>query len=285
MPNSSRKNSRASSKSTDKRIVLVGAGRMGMAMARGWLADAGKSQISGVDLIDPSPSEDVKALARKRNVRLNPEPPEVADILVLAVKPQIFPDAVSSIVPWVGAKTLILSVMAGVTLRQLSQSFPQARSVRTMPNTPGAVGKGVTAYTLSDACKPSDAKTVERLLSPLGLVEGPISEDLIDAVTAISGSGPAYAFLLAESMTAAGVKLGLTPEMSKRLAQATVAGAGALLSEPGASADDLRRAVTSPNGVTQAALDVLMKPGGMPDLMRVATEAAARRSEELSRGE
>ncbi len=280
-----KKSTRNGAAASGKRIVLIGAGRMGLAMARGWLADMKAAGLSGIDLIDLYPSEDALALAKKKSVRLNPEAPERADIVVLAVKPQVFEEAAEGIAPWIGASTLVVSVMAGITLQQMARTLDHGRCVRSMPNTPGAVGKGITVFSVSEDCKASDSSVVRKLLAPLGEVEGPVAEDLMDAVTAISGSGPAYAFLLAETMAAAGRKLGLSETLAVKLAQTTVSGAGALLEQPDARADDLRRAVTSPNGTTQAALDVLMKPGGLPDLMRVAAEAAANRAAELSRGE
>ena len=274
----------ASKSAKGQSAALIGVGRMGQALARNWIQDPQSAGLKSVALIDPTPSEAVLELAAKPTASLNPEPKPV-DVLILAVKPQVFPDLKAELSAWADDATLVMSVMAGVTVKQLSQAFSGARVARCMPNTPGAIGRGVTGFCLSDDCKPADAGRVEKLLAPLGLVEGPIPEDQIEALTAVSGCGPAYVFLLTEVMAAAGRKLGLSQEVAERLARQTVIGAGALMEED-ADIDpaDLRRAVTSPNGVTQAALDVLMRPGGMPDLMREAAEAAAKRSYDLSQG-
>ncbi|MEM8919891.1 MAG: pyrroline-5-carboxylate reductase dimerization domain-containing protein, partial [Pseudomonadota bacterium] len=142
-------------------------------------------------------------------------------------------------------------------------------------------GVGVTGYVLAPACDDADRALVDRLLEPLGLVEGPLREDQMDALTAISGSGPAYVFLMTEAMSAAGRQLGLDDDMAERLARRTVSGAGVLLERSGMDAKSLRKAVTSPNGTTEAALDVLSR--GLPNIVREAAEAAARRSADLSR--
>lgn len=264
--------------------VLIGVGRMGLALARNWIQDPQSAGLNSVCLVDPDPSEEARLLGKHPVASLNPDP-KPADVLVLAVKPQVFPDIQDELTAWADKRTLVVSVMAGITIKQLSAAFPGARVVRCMPNTPGAIGAGAAGYALSETCKSTDASRVEKLLAPLGLVEGPMSEDLIDAVTALSGSGPAYVFLLTEAMAAAGRKLGLPIDVAERLARQTVIGAGALMAqEKDMGPDALRRAVTSPNGTTQAALDVLMKPGGLPDLMRLAAEAAAKRSYDLSQG-
>ena len=273
-------------------LTLLGAGRMGMAMARGWVGDMAAAGVKSIALVDPFVSEDAEDLGKHECVTLNPSRILKADIVVIALKPQVFmgegnevSEAVLKAREWVGRRTLVLSVMAGVTIKQLDAAFPDARCVRAMPNTPGSVGMGVTAYCLSDTSRKSDARIVERLLAPLGAVEGPLNEDLMNAVTAISGSGPAYVFLLAEAMAAAGWKLGLDKDMAERLAVQTVVGSAALMEQSGSDPETLRREVTSPNGTTQAALDVLMSSGGLPNLMRNATESAARRAKDLSEGD
>jgi pyrroline-5-carboxylate reductase len=265
-----------------KRVALIGAGRMGAALAFGWLRKLSAAGVARLDIVEPTPSPDIEKAAESRKVRLN-QKPAPADVVVLAVKPQGFADALKSIAPWVGAETLVISIMAGVTIKRIHEALGSARIVRAMPNTPGAIGKGVTGYALSAACGEQERETAEKLLASLGETVGPLDEGMIDAVTAVSGSGPAYVFLLAETMEAAGRAAGLDAETAARLARGTVAGAGALLAEGGDPAQ-LRKAVTSPGGTTAAALDVLMGDGAMPELMRKAVDAAVRRGGELAKG-
>jgi len=265
-----------------KHAVLVGAGRMGSAMARGWLSDLGSAGLGRLSVVEPSPGEDVLAAAETKLIELNPAP-EVADIVVLAVKPQGFGGAVETLKPWVGPDTLVVSIMAGVTISRIAGALGSMKVARAMPNTPGAIGMGATGFTLSEACGEAEAETTAKLLEPLGLVVGPLREDQMDAVTAVSGSGPAYVFLLVESLAAAGRSAGLDEATANALARETIIGAGALLGEFAESPSELRKQVTSPGGTTAAALDVLMTGGGMPDLMRKAVDAAVRRGAELAR--
>jgi len=260
-------------------IVLIGAGSMGAALVRGWLAAKTKSRII---LIDPSPSEEVSGWAEAGKVQLN-SAPQPADILVLSVKPQMFTSVVADVAAFVGSKTLIVSVMAGILMKQLAAAFDSPRVIRAMPNTPGAIGQGVTVITAPPGAADADIAVVTGLLKPLGDVEGPIDEKLISAAAGVSGCGPAYVFLLAEVMAMAGEAEGLPADLAARLARKTVEGAAALMAATGEAPDTLRKAVTSPNGVTQAALDILMDEGGMPALMRKALRAAANRERDLSR--
>lgn len=262
-----------------RRIALVGAGRMGSAMLRGWLRQPGG--LGEFCVIEPQPTDDLRELAVGGEIKLNAEPQET-DVLVLAVKPQGFAAAAAALAPWRSDETLVLSVMAGVTIRGISDALKVTRVVRSMPNTPGAIGKGVTAYAVSAQCNAADKSAAEKLLSPLGSVVGPLDEERMDAVTAVSGSGPAYVFLLAEVLEAAARHAGLDAATAAILARQTVSGAGALL-EAGGDPTDLRKAVTSPGGTTAAALDVLLASGALPDLMRRAVDAAVRRSAELSK--
>lgn len=264
-----------------KRAALIGAGRMGAAMALGWMRDFEAAGFDHLDIVEPSPSDEIRRLATGA-VRLNPSPSPV-DILVLAVKPQAFAKVAPSAAGWVGPDTLVVSIMAGVTIARVSDALKAARIARAMPNTPGAIGMGVTGYCLSPACGDAESRTAARLLDPLGLVIGPLDESRMDAVTAVSGSGPAYVFLLAEALAAAGRHAGLDEATAAALARETIVGAGALLGQSSNDPADLRKAVTSPGGTTAAALDVLMAPGGLPDLMRRAVEAAAKRGAELSK--
>lgn len=264
---------------SDKRITLIGAGRMGSALAGGWL----KAGLSGqIDIVDPAPAAAVQAWIDAASVRHNP-PAEAADVLVVAVKPQVFGALAQEISARVGPETQVLSIMAGVSMQTLERKLGTSKVARAMPNTPGLVGKGVTILcTKPDA---SDAFVVElkSLLQPLGQVEGPITEAQLPAATAISGCGPAYGFLLAEVMAAAGAAHGLDPELSMRLARKTVEGAGALMEDASEDAATLRKNVTSPNGVTQAALEVLMSPEAMPSVFEKAVGAAIARDIALSK--
>ena len=260
-------------------IALIGAGRMGAALVRGWLAAGTGSPII---IVDPSPSEEVSGWASAGKVVLNPAP-EPADIVVLSVKPQVFASTIEDTSPFIGPDTLVLSVMAGILLKQLAASFASSRVVRVMPNMPGAIGQGVTVIAAPPGADPADIDAATGLLLPLGVVEGPIDEKLIPAAAGVSGCGPAYVFLLAEVMAMAGEAEGLPADLSARLARRTVEGAAALMASTGDAPDALRKAVTSPGGTTQAALDILMDEGGMPILMRKALRAAANRERDLSR--
>lgn len=262
-----------------KSIVLIGAGRMGAALATGWLAGRAKPSLS---IIDPQPSELVTGWEEAGKVTVNPEP-AAADIIVLAVKPQMFGKIADSVRPFIGPDSLVISIMAGVRLNQIADRLGTTRIIRAMPNTPGAIGRGVTVLSAAPVLSKTDAETAHRLLAPLGSVEGPVDEKFMSAVTGLSGSGPAYIFLLAEVMAEAAEAEGLPKDLAMRLAIQTVTGAAALMDETGESPGALRKAVTSPGGTTQAALDILTDEGGMPTLMRKAIRAAASRDRELSR--
>jgi len=259
-------------------ITLVGGGRMGSALAGGWIK-AGQS--GPIAIHDPGPSDLLEGWQANGKIALNPAP-EPASTLVVAVKPQVFNSIAEDIRKHVGPDTLVLSIMAGITLDGLSRTLETRRVARAMPNTPGLVGKGMTLLCLPDDASPEDAAYLKELLTPLGDVEGPIGEDKISAATAISGCGPAYAFLLAEVMAAAGKAHGLDEALALRLAKKTVEGAGALMMDSTEPPSKLRENVTSPGGVTKAALDVLMRDGAMPSLMEEAVGAAIKRDRELS---
>lgn len=258
-------------------LTLVGAGRMGSALLRGWL----KGEAREITIIEPLPSDEVKALADEGRIRLNPAPAQT-DILVIGVKPQQFKSASDDLKALVGPETLVISIMAGIRMDQLSKRLGTQRVIRAMPNTPGSIGRGVTGFAAPDGAPQADIDMTRGLLSPLGDVHGPFEEDLIPAVTSVSGSGPAYIFLLAEVMAQAGVAQGLPADVAASLARRTVEGAAALLAESADSPEALRKAVTSPGGTTQAALDILMGSDGMPDLFRNALAAAANRDRQLS---
>ncbi|MAN74387.1 MAG: pyrroline-5-carboxylate reductase [Henriciella sp.] len=259
-------------------LTLVGGGRMGSALAGGWIKSGYEGAIS---IHDPAPSDLLKGWAEAGKIHLNPAPAP-ANTLVVAVKPQIFPKILDDLRAFVGKDTLVLSIMAGITLDSLAERLGTGRVARAMPNTPGLVGEGMTLLCLPSSASDEDAAHLRDLLTPLGAVEGPIPEDKISAATALSGCGPAYAFLLAEVMAAAGEAHGLDRDLALRLAQKTVQGAGALMMDSDEPPSTLRENVTSPGGVTKAALDVLMRDGAMPSLMKEAVAEAIKRDRELS---
>lgn len=262
-------------------LTLVGAGKMGGAMLAGWLA-------AGLDparttVLDPHASPDLVALCGRHGLALNPADVPAADAVVLAMKPQGLRDAAGFLGPLVSPDTLVVSILAGKTIADLRVRLPSARAiVRAMPNLPASIGRGVTGAVASAEVGPDRRSQADALLKGVGTVEWLDDEGLIDALTAVSGSGPAYVFLLAEAMAQAGIAAGLPPDMAARLARATVAGAGALIEASPHEAGQLRRDVTSPGGTTAAALAVLMREGGVPDLMREAVAAARIRAGELS---
>ncbi|MEP3439655.1 MAG: pyrroline-5-carboxylate reductase [Hoeflea sp.] len=262
-------------------LVLVGAGNMGGAMLNGWL-DAGVDPGSIV-VIDPKPSEAMTARLKTAGVRCVGTPPEglTAGILMLAVKPQIMDQVLPGLAGLVGPETVSLSVAAGKTLSYFEERLGGA-IVRTIPNTPAMIGRGITGAVANAAVSDAAKAEIDRLLSVCGPVEWVEDEALIDAITAVSGSGPAYVFYLAECMAEAGRKCGLPADLAMRLARATVTGAGELMHQSPDGAATLRQNVTSPNGTTAAALAVLMDRDGIQPLFDKALKAAADRSRELA---
>ena len=260
-------------------IALAGAGKMGGAMLTGWLAQG--LNFSRVVVIEPAPSAEITALAA-RGVRLNPKDAGPIETLVVAVKPQSFRDAGAALKPLVGASTLVVSIMAGMTITAVSQVCGGA-VVRAMPNTPAAIGRGITVAVAARSVSRTQRATAHALLSATGSVEWVDDETLMDAVTAVSGSGPAYIFLLAEELARAGVAAGLPEALATKLARETVAGSGELLHRSDLSAATLRQNVTSPGGTTAAALSVLMSKDGLQQLMVRAVAAATARSKELAK--
>ncbi|MES1158725.1 MAG: pyrroline-5-carboxylate reductase [Terricaulis silvestris] len=264
-------------------IALIGAGAMGGALVRGWVEAVRKGGGLTLTVLEPHFDPDLERELDAVGAVLNPPDSGPVDVLVLAVKPQTFRDAATEAKRFVGANTLILSVMAGITIDALSRELGAQRVIRAMPNTPGRIGQGVTAYVAASACSPEDRQLVEQLLEPLGAVEPLGAERLMDVVTAVSGSGPAYVFILAEVLAAAAEQEGLDKEVAMRLARRTVAGAGALMLQTGLTPSVLRKQVTSPGGTTEAALDVLGAADGLGPLLRRAVSAAAQRSRELGK--
>ncbi len=264
-------------------VMLVGAGKMGMALARGWL-DAGLPP-SNLVLVDPSPGDAAKDLAADYDLTIHAEAVGLEpNVLVLAVKPQIIGAVMGGLKQAIGPQTLVLSIAAGISIEKLSAGLETGRVVRTMPNTPAQIGKGVTGAVAGAEVSSDDRAAADALLSAAGQVAWFDHEGDLDAVTAVSGSGPAYVFNLVEALAAAGVKLGLSETVAMQLARQTVIGAAALMEVDPAPASVLRQNVTSPNGTTAAALEVLMADDGLAPLMEKAVDAARARSQELGRG-
>jgi pyrroline-5-carboxylate reductase len=262
-------------------LLLLGAGKMGQAMLDGWLARG--LRANKLVVLEPQPGKAVKALAR-RGLKLNPQgKPAPAAAVVIAVKPQTAPEALPALRHLVNNNTLVLSIMAGRTIRFLENALPPGTAiVRAMPNTPAAIGRGITVAVGNGKVSARQRRQATDLLAAVGGVEWVSDENLMDAVTAVSGSGPAYVFLLAEAMTKAGIAAGLPAVLAARLARETVAGAGELLHRSELDAATLRRNVTSPGGTTAAALNVLTGPGGFDTLLTRAIAAATRRGRELA---
>jgi pyrroline-5-carboxylate reductase len=262
-------------------LVLVGAGKMGSALLDGWLRSG--LDPAKVAVIEPNPAPQIAALA-DRGVRLNPEATTLTRVsaVVIAVKPQIADQVMAATAPMIGASTLVVSIMAGRTLRFLSGALKNASAlVRAMPNTPAAIGRGITVAVPLRASE-AQRDLAHRLLAATGTVAWVEDETLMDAVTAVSGSGPAYVFLLAEALAQAGAAAGLPQPLAEKLARETVAGAGELLYRSALDAATLRENVTSPGGTTAAALEVLMGKDGLATLMKKAVAAATERSRKLA---
>jgi pyrroline-5-carboxylate reductase len=261
-------------------IVLAGAGRMGGALLSGWIARG--MDPARIAVIEPNPNGDLQQFVT-RGVRLNPSPDANApvDALIVAVKPQTFAEAASALRGYVTASTLVVSIMAGQTIAGIASRCGGA-VVRAMPNTPAAIGRGITVAVPARDVTEAQRQLADALLRATGLVEWVEDETLLDAVTAVSGSGPAYVFLLAEELARAGIEAGLPESLATTLARETVAGAGELLHRASETPGRLRENVTSPGGTTAAALGVLMADDGLRPLMIRAIAAATRRSRELA---
>jgi pyrroline-5-carboxylate reductase len=272
-------------------ILLVGAGRMGSALLRGWLAQG--IEPGRIFVQEPSLADDVAALIGDAGIGTGTPPTLTAApaVVLLAVKPQAMNDVLPSLAGLTGPDTLVISIAAGTTIANIARHFALDTAIaRAMPNTPAAIGRGITALYANMRVTPEQRDICAGLLGAVGETVWISEEAQMDAVTALSGSGPAYVFLLAECMAKAGEAAGLAPDLAAKLARATVAGAGELLLRSDLDPAELRRNVTSPGGTTAAALKVLMgdvQSGGigpLEDIMRKAVEAAARRSRELAGG-
>lgn len=258
-------------------MVLLGCGKMGSAMLAGWLANG--LSPSSVWVLDPYPSDWLKSTG----VHINEGVPNAPAIALIAVKPQMMGDALPSMKALGNGDTVFLSVAAGTSIATFTDALgAQSPIIRAMPNTPAAIGRGITAIVGNALASPAQLDLAEALLSAVGQVVRLNDEAQMDAVTAVSGSGPAYVFHLVETLAAAGEAEGLSADLAMQLAKATVGGAGQLAEDADETPDQLRINVTSPNGTTQAALEVLMdEENGFPDLLRRAVKAAADRSREL----
>jgi len=265
-------------------LLLTGAGKMGGALLAGWLERGLDPQRIIVQ--DPGPPPEVKELLAKHGVVAHPAVTDLAEppaVIVLAVKPQVMDNVLPLVARLVGPETLLLSIAAGRTIRSLEAHLPAGTPVvRSMPNTPAAIGLGITVCCANAHVTADQRALCDALLSAVGEVGWVVDEGPIDAVTAVSGSGPAYVFLLAECLAEAGKAAGLEEGLASRLANATVSGAGALLRHSGVEPAELRRNVTSPHGTTAAALSILMSEDGLQPLLTRAVLAAAKRSRELS---
>uniref|UniRef100_A4WS60 Pyrroline-5-carboxylate reductase n=1 Tax=Cereibacter sphaeroides (strain ATCC 17025 / ATH 2.4.3) TaxID=349102 RepID=A4WS60_CERS5 len=263
-------------------LVLLGCGKMGSAMLEGWLGRG--LALSAVWVTDPQPSDWLRTLA-VRGLHLNEDLPAEPAVVLVAVKPQMMAEALPGLAALGNGRTLFLTVAAGTPIAFYERTLGAGTPViRAMPNTPAAVGRGITAIIGNGAASEEQMALAEELLSAVGQVVRLEGEAQMDAVTAVSGSGPAYVFHLIEALAAAGEAEGLSPELAMTLARATVTGAGELAHRSSESASQLRINVTSPGGTTAAALAVLMDPGtGLPAVLRRAVKAAADRGRELGR--
>ena len=262
-------------------VALIGAGKMGGALLEGWIGLG--LDPARIVVIEPEPAPPIAALAA-RGLKLNPARQALRpDAIVLAVKPQTAPEVMTQVAALAAPTTVVVSIMAGRKLAFLGRALQNETAiVRAMPNTPAAVGRGITVAVPNARVTAAQRQLAHALLAAVGAVEWIADEGLMDAVTAVSGSGPAYVFLLAESLARAGEAAGLPADLATQLARATVAGAGELLHRSPLGASQLRQNVTSPGGTTAAALDVLMAADGIDQLMERAIAAATRRSRELA---
>jgi pyrroline-5-carboxylate reductase len=269
----------------DGPLLLAGAGNMGYAMLTGWLERG--LDPARIVVQDPAPSPRVKEQLDRHGIEVRAEVrslPEAPAVLLVAVKPQVMDEVFPPLARLARKNTVVLSIAAGRRIDGFEAHLPQGTAVvRAMPNTPASVGRGITVAVPNAHVTPEQREACDQLLRAVGEVAWVADESLMDAVTAVSGSGPAYVFHLAECLAEAGVKAGLAPELAQQLACCTVAGAGELLHRSDLGPTVLRQNVTSPNGTTFAALQVLMVEDGLAKLMREAVAAAARRSRELAK--
>jgi len=268
--------------SSERPFVLVGAGKMGGAMLSGWMAEG--IDPSAVVVSDPGPPDEVAEIITRHGIRLVSEPSADLNpaLVMIAVKPQLMEVVLPKVAPCIKPDTLVLSVAAGTPISAFEKAFGTVPVARAMPNTPAMVGRGITGV-CPNALVTSDHKdAIDKLLCAVGQVVWLSKESEIDLVTGVSGSGPAYVFWMAECLAEAGEAAGLSPDTARKLAVATVTGAGELMHQSQEDPSILRKNVTSPNGTTAAALEVLMADDGLKPLMTRAVAAAARRAKELA---
>jgi pyrroline-5-carboxylate reductase len=266
-----------------KTIVLVGAGRMGTALLKGWIA----RKLGPVVVVEPNPSPELRRLTKSKRISLLGKIEDVdasaVGVCVVAIKPQILRSEAARLRAFADQGALILSIAAGTSTQSFAKACgAKARIIRSMPNLPGSIGKGISALYATPKATPKDRAEAEALLAALGDVVWVKKETMIDTVTAVSGSGPAYVFLMVEALAAAAEREGLPRPLALKLARATIVGAGALLDSTDKPAAELRRDVTSPGGTTEAALSVLMEQEALSVLIARAVEAARKRAHDLS---
>lgn len=264
-------------------VAIIGAGKMGSALLESWVGLGLKSEF--IVVVEPKPADSLREITGKYGIRLvsNLEDLGPVSTLFLAVKPQEADSILSYFRGFIGNNTLIISIMAGKSIRLISEKIGrQAAIVRAMPNIAASIGRGITVAIGNSLVRNEHAELARGLLMATGLVEWIEDESFMDAVTAVSGSGPAYVFLLAEALERAGTAAGLPAQLAAQLARYTVSGSGELLYRSDLGPSVLRKNVTSPGGTTAAALDVLMSPEGLERLMTQAVAAAAKRSKELA---
>jgi len=254
---------------------------MGSALLKGWL----KTSLKSISVVEPKPSAQLRKLARAKKIALFAVPSQVKQkpsVCVVAIKPQVLKGEAGTLAGFSQNGALMISIAAGTSVAALIGAWGnKSRIIRAMPNTPGAIGAGITGLYAAKGTTAADKKRAASLLSALGETVWVDKENLIDSVTAVSGSGPAYLFLMAEALTEVGIAEGLSRTQAEKFARATVIGAGALLAADKSPASALREAVTSPGGTTAAALSVLMADDGLTALMKRAVDAARKRAEEL----
>jgi len=264
-------------------LVLLGAGKMGGAMLQGWL-DRGVRPAQ-LAVLDPSPPPEIARTIAAHGIRHNPALDDLdrVEVLVLAIKPQAFDDVLPGLAGLASHRPLIVSIAAGRTIAGIERHFgDDAAVIRTIPNVPAAIGRGITAMVANPRVSAIQMALARSLLEAVGEVVTVDDEALMDAITAVSGSGPAYVFHLVECLAQAGVAAGLPEDLAETLARATVSGSGELMRTSGWPAADLREMVTSPKGTTFVALSVLMADDGLKPLLTRAVAAATRRSRELA---
>ncbi len=256
---------------------------MGGALISGWL-ETKILKAKNLLILDPSPGLEAQMAIKAGATHIKKPSKKIStvDYVLLAIKPQSFSDLANDIEKHLGKDVTVISILAGTSLDSLQSSFPERSIIRAMPNTPASIGMGITAFTKGSGVSAKQEKMTVSLLSAVGQAHHVANEHLIDVVTAISGSGPAYIFHMAEALEAAALNIGLPPELAPIFARQTVIGAAGLLSETDFPATELRQNVTSPNGTTAAALDVLMDVNGLAALMRETTQAALKRAKELA---